>query len=136
MPPILPGQRHARQPVVIDVEHRVVQQEQIGLRPRQVFAERQCRHQRPDHEDANQETAQQPGKDPRCPLGQEDEGRLRRVEALADQITADREEHEDAGEAENRLAAGQDHQRVVILRVLGQEKGMRENDGERRHQPQ
>src|SRR5207253_7498338 len=57
-------------------------------------------------------------------------------EALGDQIAAYREKHELAGEAENRLAAGQDHQRVVILRVLGQQKGMRENDGERRHQPQ
>src|SRR5207248_5562345 len=63
-------------------------------------------------------------------------GRRRGLEALADQVAADREEHEDTGEAENRLTAGQDHQRIMALRVLGQQKGMREDDGKRRHQPQ
>ena len=122
------------QPVVMDVEHRIVQQEQPGLGFRQVFTHRQIRHERPDREHANDEAPEQPGENPQGALREEDKGRRRCVEALRDQVAADREKHEDAGETENRLAAGQDHQRVVVLRILGQQKGMREDDREGRQQ--
>ncbi len=131
------GPEHdTRQPGVLDVEHRVVQQEQIGPGLREILGERQPRHQGADNEDADEEAPEQAGEDPQGALGQNNERRPRRLEALGDQIAADREEHEDAGEPENRLPAGQHHQRIMVLRILRQQEGVREDHGERRHQPQ
>ena len=49
-------------------------------------------------------------------------------EALRHQKAADRKKHEDADETEDRLVAGQPDQRLVVLRALGDQKGMREDD--------
>src|SRR5262249_15146784 len=49
-------------------------------------------------------------------------------EALRHQKAADGKEHEDADEAEDRLVAGQPDQRLVVLRALGDQEGVREDD--------
>jgi hypothetical protein len=61
---------------------------------------------------------------------------VRCLEALRDQIAADREKHENAHETENRLAAGYDYEWIMVLRIFGQQKGMREDDGEGRQEAQ
>src|SRR5262249_27494989 len=60
-----------------------------------------------------------------------DDRRLGRRKTLADQVPADREEDEDANKTEDRLTAGKEHQRVVILRILGEQKRMRQDDRKR-----
>src|SRR5579864_484706 len=54
------------------------------------------------------------------------------AEAVGHEITADDEKHEDADEAQDALVAGQDDERLVRLRPLGNQKGMRKDDRQRR----
>ena len=56
------------QPVVFGVEHRIVQNEQIGLGVPEIVGEREPGHQRADDEGADCQAEEKPGEDPQRAL--------------------------------------------------------------------
>ena len=59
------------QPVVVGVEHGIVDEEEVGFPAPEIVGERQPGHQGTDDEDAHCETEEEPGKDPQRALGKE-----------------------------------------------------------------
>ena len=89
------------------IEQRIAEDILVRFRSPEVCAEREAGDERPQNESRDQCGSEQTRKDAQCPLREIMQRVRGLLEALRHEKSADREEHEHAGQAQYRLVAGQ-----------------------------